>query len=168
MGDEQDRPATSGTVRSSDSAQPCEIRLGSAAVDAWDDLTGRPARHLPGLARLNGCTPPWEQGDNAKSGSEADGTCTQIPNGAAGIWRVTTRSSEHLLNLDAGAYMRIPDGGQPLAHDARWCQVTRVDVAPQVGGKFFLWFDDPESPDLLEHWRQSSTISRIEPVDGPA
>jgi hypothetical protein len=30
-----------------------------------------------------------------------------------------------------------------------------------VGGTFFIWVDDPQLADLVEHWHQSSTVIRI-------
>lgn len=92
--------------------------------------------------------------------SETDQVHT-LASATSGVWSVETRSSRHLFDLDEGMYMRSTTGEQKFAHDGRWCRITRMDVAPEVGGKFFLWFDDPDAPDLFEHWRQSSTIRSI-------
>lgn len=169
-------------VEAGQTVPPHTILLDAAALHAWDGLTGRPAKHLPSLARLAERTPPWPEdtasentfgrtsaeGTHANTSVEAaagpDGTYLRIPTAAGGVWKVVTRSSEHLFDLDTGRYMRTPEGGQPFDHDGRWCQVTRAEVEPQVGGKFFLWFDDPDTPELVEHWRQSSTITHIEPA----
>jgi hypothetical protein len=45
-----------------------------------------------------------------------------------------------------------------------------VERWPTVGGTSFLWFDDPDTPDTLEHYRISSTIvgiHRISNADEP-
>ena len=80
-----------------------------------------------------------------------------------GKWLVTTQGSRHVWDMDAMTYQRLPGKGRgAFAHDRNTVRITRVDKWPQVGEVFFLWFDDPEHPELLEHWRQSSRIESIE------
>jgi hypothetical protein len=135
--------------------------LDAASADDWEALTGRPAAPSAGLAALLSRPTPWA--GTAGEGEHDDA----IAPGASGIWRVVTRSSEHFFDLDRGLYLRRPAGGAAFAHDGRWCRVTRLDTPPVVGGKFFMWFDDPDTPELLEHWRQSSTIGSVERYHGP-
>jgi hypothetical protein len=79
-----------------------------------------------------------------------------------GRWLVTSRGSTHVFDLDLGTYQRTPGPGrQQFAHDERPMTLTRVERWPTVGEVFFIWLDDPDYPDELEHWRQSSTIRSI-------
>lgn len=39
--------------------------------------------------------------------------------------------------------------------------LTRVEVWPTPVGRMLIWFDDPEIPTLVEHWRLSSIILSI-------
>lgn len=81
-----------------------------------------------------------------------------------GRWTITTkRGTQHLLDLDAHTYTRLPVPGSKLMdHDQQPMPLTRVERWPAVGVTFFLWTDDPDHPELLEHWRQSGTIVAIE------
>jgi hypothetical protein len=80
-----------------------------------------------------------------------------------GRYLVTSQGSSHVFDLDAGTYERRPgQGRQAFAHDVRTLALTRVDEWPSVGGMFLIWFDDPDRPDELGHWRQSSIIRSIE------
>lgn len=79
-----------------------------------------------------------------------------------GRWLVTSQGSTHVFDLDLGTYQRTPGPGrQQFAHDQRPMELTRVERWPMVGDVFFIWLDDPDQPDNLEHWRQSSTIRSI-------
>ena len=79
-----------------------------------------------------------------------------------GRWLVTSRGSDHVFDFDAGTYHRTPSAGrQVFVHDGRTMHLTRVERWPSVDGTFFIWLDDPDFPDLLEYWRQSSPIRSI-------
>jgi hypothetical protein len=82
-----------------------------------------------------------------------------------GVWCVHTQGSVHEFDLDTYTYRRYPGAASNrFDHDGQPVALTRVERWPVVGGTFFIWFDDPAIPTLLEHWRQSSTIVRIERV----
>ena len=86
---------------------------------------------------------------------------------STGRWLVRTRGSEHLFDLDNGTYRRTPGSGHGrFPHDGHTVRLTSVERWPQVGGTFFIWVDDHEHPDLIEHWHQSSTIRSITRADG--
>jgi hypothetical protein len=80
-----------------------------------------------------------------------------------GRWLVTTKTSKHIWDLDAGTYQRIPGSDGPqFPWDGRAVHLARVSAWPKVGDKSLIWFDDPSMPDALEQWRRSSTVLRIE------
>jgi hypothetical protein len=82
-----------------------------------------------------------------------------------GRWLVRSRRSEHLFDLDTWSYQRTGEG-RSFEHDGRSMSLTRVERWPAVGEVFFIWLDDPDIPDELEYWRQSSpirSITRISP-----
>lgn len=81
-----------------------------------------------------------------------------------GCWLVTTVGSQHLWDLDAGTYERLPgEGRASFAHDARVVAISRVQQWPAVGSQSVVWFDDPDDA-LIEQWRVSSTIASIQQV----
>lgn len=51
-----------------------------------------------------------------------------------------------------------------MRFDGNPMPITRVEAWPKVGTCFCVWFDDPDDPDLLEHYRISSTVQSIEPM----
>lgn len=82
----------------------------------------------------------------------------------SGRWLVTTQGSTHVWDLDAMTYQRHPgprSRSGAFAHDGVAHRITRVTLWPVVGGRSFVWFDDPDEPTLLEHYRISSTIVEI-------
>ncbi len=82
--------------------------------------------------------------------------------GTAGRWLVRSHNTTHMLDLDAHTYERRPGpASQRFLHDGVPVRLTRVEVWPTVGGRMLIWFDDPDTPDLLEHWRLCSTIRGI-------
>ena len=99
-------------------------------------------------------------------GGEAPRTAVhRLGPGDTGRWLVTTaRGSQHLWDLDAMTYLRLPrpDSGCVSLVDERPERITRVEAWPEVGGRSLAWFDDPEQPDTVEHWLISSRIVRIE------
>lgn len=79
-----------------------------------------------------------------------------------GVWLVTTRHTTHTLDLDRHTYRRNPGpGGTPMEFDGQTVVFTRL-LYPRVGYAQLVFFDDPATPALLEHWRQSSTITAIQ------
>jgi len=96
---------------------------------------------------------------HVRSVSELTPQCT-------GTWLVTTQGSEHVWDLDAMTYRRLPGRGRgQFALDGVEVRITRVDRWPVLGGTSLIWFDDPEHPERLEHWRQSSRIVSIVPFE---
>jgi hypothetical protein len=84
-----------------------------------------------------------------------------------GQWLVSTRNTKHVFDLDASTYRRLPGSHSgAFPDDGRVMRLTRVDRWPAVGGTFFIWLDAPDAPDLIEYWRQSSSVRSIEPVLG--
>ncbi len=80
-----------------------------------------------------------------------------------GRYRVTTQGSQHIWDLDEMTYQRLPGKSSAMfEHDAAVLHIGDVQRWPAVGRTSFVWFDDPAHPQLLEHWRQSSTIVSIE------
>lgn len=88
-----------------------------------------------------------------------------------GRWVVTTKGSKHIWDLDAMTYTRLPGPDSTagsMLHDNIAHRITRVDRWPRVGSYSLVWFDDPDWPQApFEHWRKSSTIRSIEPIDHP-
>lgn len=90
---------------------------------------------------------------------------SQLGPDSTGQWLVRSQSSEHEFDLDARTYRRRPGPGhRRFRNDARIVRLTRVVRWPKVGGTFFIWVDDHEYPDLVEHWHQSSSIRSITAV----
>lgn len=85
---------------------------------------------------------------------------------STGRWLITTQGSQHILDLDAGTWKRIPgEGRSSFSHDDEVLEFTRIEAWPRVGSIFRVVFDDPGMPDYVEHWRQSSTIKSIEEMN---
>lgn len=90
-------------------------------------------------------------------------TVAELGPGDTGTWVVVTQRARHILDLDRRTYRREPGpGSSPMLHDGRTVSLTRVELWPKVGSVQLVWFDDPDRPDSLEHWRQSSTIRSIQ------
>jgi hypothetical protein len=82
-----------------------------------------------------------------------------------GRWLVTTQRSQHIWDLDAFTYTRLPgDTSQDFSEDGQEMKITRVERYPEVGEVSIVFYDDPEFPAHFEQWRQSSTIVSIEPM----
>lgn len=97
----------------------------------------------------------WSEGDEV----------SVLTRGMSGRWLVTTQGSQHVWDLDAMTYQRIPGrGSAQMAHDHQTHPIVRVEVRPIVGGYFRVWFTDPDDPGW-EQFRQSSTIRRIERLE---
>jgi len=86
----------------------------------------------------------------------------------SGSYIITTGNTIHKWNMVDGTitYSRHPiDNSNPFWSDGKEFIVTDVIHWPEVGKSFGFYFDDPEFPDAIEHWRVSSTIKSIERVD---
>lgn len=105
--------------------------------------------------------------DNAAADSCTDAGGAEVQGlGPADIgrWLITTRTSQHVLDLDARLYERRPGpGGHAMPLDHQPLTLTRVQVWPRVGSQMLVWVDDPDVPHLLEHYRLCATITRIVP-----
>lgn len=87
-----------------------------------------------------------------------------LTNDMDGVWVVHTQGSTHLWDLDAMTYTRHPGPSSragTMQFDGNAMPITRVVAWPRIGDSFFVWFDDPEDPDLLEHYRISSIVRGI-------
>lgn len=92
---------------------------------------------------------------------EEPDTVTELGPDDTGTWVITTRHTQHVLDLDVRTYRREPGpDSTPMLHDGRTVAFTRL-VWPRVGDVQLVWFDDPDLPELFEHWRKSSTIAEI-------
>lgn len=83
-------------------------------------------------------------------------------------WLTTTRGSQHIWDFRGGhvRWTRLAGAGRSkFVGDAEPQRLTRIDVWPEVGGCFFVWFDDPYVPFAIEQWRQSSLIRHIERIE---
>lgn len=81
---------------------------------------------------------------------------------STGRWLVYTNNTCHVLDLDAQTYERHPGPASGrFAGDSAVVRLTRVETWPQVGSSMMLWFDDPDVPWAVEHWRVSSPVRRI-------
>lgn len=99
---------------------------------------------------------------------KADGTqevhddeVARLTSSSKGTWLVTTKRTEHVFDLDQSLYMRRSRPGKTFPHDDRAMRLTFVERWPCVGETFFIWLDDPDVPELVEYWRQSSPIRSI-------
>lgn len=95
-------------------------------------------------------------------------TVEHLEEGISGRWRVFTQRATHEFDLDRMTYTRQPGSdSQSFERDGIEGRISRVVDWPTVGQRFFVFFDDPENP-LMEQWRISSTVRRIESVDPDA
>ena len=88
----------------------------------------------------------------------------------SGPWLVQTRGSTHVWDLDAMTYTRRrgPDGvPRRMTFDRQAVPITRVEARPEGSVSFVVWCDNPEDPDLVQHYRSSSTIRSIRPLSWP-
>lgn len=97
------------------------------------------------------------------------GKVDSLSHGIGGRWFVTTQGSEHVWDLDAMTYRRIPGVGRgQFDYDNETHPISRVDFWPEVGSFFRVWYDDPHDPHYVEQFRQSTavrSIERLEEVD---
>ena len=97
-----------------------------------------------------------------QDGQAPQAEVTSLGPASTGRWLVRSHNTTHWLDLDARLYERRPGpASRRFCHDARPVRFTRVEVWPSVGGRMLVWFDDPENPDLMEHWRICSSIRSI-------
>lgn len=67
-----------------------------------------------------------------------------------------------MLDLDAWTYERRPGPtSRSFPFDNETLPLGRVELWPVVGQQMMVWFDDPVTPDTLDHYRVCSTISSI-------
>lgn len=91
-------------------------------------------------------------------------TTEELAPESAGRWLVTTEHSRHIWDLDAMTYTRLPKHPEARRHDhdATVVRINRVVWWPKVGTRPYLWFDDPENPMFIEHWRINTAVVKIE------
>jgi len=74
-------------------------------------------------------------------------TADRLGPDGTGRWLVTTGGRQHLWDLDAGTYRRLPGPGRgSFDYDGKLLTLTRIERWPAVGKTFFIWFDDPSAP----------------------
>lgn len=89
----------------------------------------------------------------------------ELTGDSTGRWLITTKGTEHIWDLDEMTYTRIPSAASKsgaMAFDNEPMRINRVVWWPKVGERPYLWYDDPERPELWEHYRISSVIKSIE------
>lgn len=93
-------------------------------------------------------------------------TVTELTPDMTGIWRVTTRDSVHVWNLDNFTWTRQPGVTAPrFPYDAVPLRIWRVHRYPKVGEQAYAEVDDPTDPENTALWRISSVVLKIERVD---
>lgn len=107
------------------------------------------------------------RGDPARGGA-ARVEAVEDLNTADGLYLLTSRSSLHVFDLRAGAYLRVPgERSHSFPHDTSVLRLTQVERC-RVGESFFIWLDDPREYAVWDYWRQSSPISAMYRVLRPA
>ncbi len=106
----------------------------------------------------------------APSGWRLTGDTTdRLDASSSGTWLTTTRGSRHIWEISSDGstdWTRLPgEGRASFEEDSEAQRLTRVQLWPEVGSKFFVWFDDPEEPFAIEQWRLSSVVRRIERME---
>jgi hypothetical protein len=87
----------------------------------------------------------------------------ELTSSSTGKWIVTSQGSRHIFDLDNFTYKRIPgDLSQNFSYDSEEVKLSSIKVYPKVSSSFYIFFDDLDFPDSLEHWRISSTIVSID------
>lgn len=93
---------------------------------------------------------------------ETDDTVTELTAASTGRWLVTTSGSEHIWDLDARTYTRMPGAGRGrFIGDGAPMRLFSVAEFPAVGKHFRIRLFDCV-PSGLILWRVSSPITRIE------
>lgn len=93
---------------------------------------------------------------------------TELTPSMRGVWLVVTQGSHHVWDLDAMTYTRIPGPASlsgPFVMDGQPMPITRVQRWPRVGSTSLVFYDDPVRPLDYEHFRKSSRIESITPID---
>ena len=90
-------------------------------------------------------------------------TVTELTNDSTGRWLVTTgHGTTHVFDMDARTYERRPAPGRnSMIFDFVPIPLVSASIWPTVGSSFLIWCDDPEDS-LIEHWRASTEVSKIE------
>lgn len=107
------------------------------------------------------------RGDPARGGAARVETVEDLDT-ADGLYLLASRSSLHVLDLRARAYLRVPgERSHSFPHDTSVLRLTQVERC-RVGESFFIWLDDPREYAVWDYWRQSSPISAMYRVSRPA
>ena len=81
---------------------------------------------------------------------------------SGGLYLARSRSSLHVFDLDASAYLRLPgERSNAFPHDVSVLRLTRVERPAHVGDTFFIWVDSPAEYAVWDYWRQSSPIAAL-------
>jgi hypothetical protein len=133
-----------------------------AMLLAPDSTTGLTPEALTQLTTWANPGRSGEPRTHAPSEPEPDPETPALGPGSGGRWLIITRRTTHVLDLANGTYERRPGStSQAFPFDNRPVPYSRITVWPRIGGQLVLWFDDPDHPTLLEHYRISSDISAI-------
>ena len=86
-------------------------------------------------------------------------TIDELTGDMTGVWLVKTVGSQHVWNLDAATYTRLPgEGRAQWDADRRACPILTVGSWPRLGGRFYLHFLGPLG---VVEWRLSSSVQHI-------
>ena len=90
----------------------------------------------------------------------------ELTSESSGSWLVTTQSSKHIFDLDNFLYQRNSENSSSgsFHYDGLQLRISSIKIYPKVGSRFYIFVDDFDFPDLLEHWRISSQIVSIEEI----
>lgn len=91
-------------------------------------------------------------------------TIDQLTPEMRGVWRVATRGSEHIWDLNHGRYTRLPgpaSGSGAMLGDGESHRIAQVVEWPRVGDRSHVVF---EIDGTADQWRISSNISKIERI----
>lgn len=92
----------------------------------------------------------------------------ELTSESSGSWLVTTQGSQHIFNFDNFFYKRMPQDSSSgsFHYDNLELKISRIEIYPKVNSKFYIFVDDLDFPNLLEHWRISSKIVSIQKISG--
>lgn len=124
-------------------------------------MRGRRALAAKSLGAVSG---KWDRhcmGSEAE-GADGSGAVERLGPEMRGCWRVTTRKSVHMWDLDQWTYRRLPgELSKSFVGDGQEAPIYSVERWPQVGQSFLVYVDDL-SDWTMAQMRLSSPVQSIE------